>query len=355
MARRTLYEQAYQAQPDGLTADGRTRWAYCVYNHAVEQLNAQPALPGKSLAELRQEIQGAIALAPSLSTTGQGLLSEIDKRAKGQLEAVTPQGPGPLAALTALKHLGRNTEGWQVSETANFRIFHKQDDAFAEKVAQVAERTRSEMARKWFGSEAAAWQPRCELIVYPTGQEYSHATGVPSASPGHTRINADESDAARVIARWLHMRLDTPAMLETVLPHETTHAVIAGRFGPFPLPRWADEGIAVLSEPETKIQQHRHNLLRCHQEGLLFGLKELMLLKDYPEPRRVTAFYAQSVVLVEFLSNQRGPTVFTTFVRDGLRDGYEAALQRHYGMSFAQLQQAWNQQVLGGQKLAAGN
>ena len=79
-------------------------------------------------------------------------------------------------------------------------------------------------------------------------------------------------------------------------------------------------------------------------------------MPDYPhETRRVSAFYAQSVVLVEFLTNQRGPTVFTSFVRDGLRDGYEPALQKHYGMSFAQLQQAWNQQVIGGQKLASGN
>jgi hypothetical protein len=77
---------------------------------------------------------------------------------------------------------------------------------------------------------------------------------------------------------------------------------------------------------------------------------------DYPtEPRRITAFYAQSVALVEFLTSQRGPAVFISFVRDGLRDGYEVALQRHYSMTLAQLQQAWDQQVLGGQRFAAGN
>jgi len=111
----------------------------------------------------------------------------------------------------------------------------------------------------------------------------------------------------------------------------------------------------VLTEPAAKIAQHRQNLLRCHQQGLLFGLKELMVLQDYPEPRRVGAFYAQSVMLVDFLTNQKGPIVLTSFVRDGLRDGYEAALQRHYGMNFAQLQQLWNQQVLGGEKMAARN
>jgi hypothetical protein len=347
---RTYYEQAFQQDPTGLPGDSRARWAYCVYSDAVERLNNQAAVPTATLAELRQQVQSAVAMAPTQAATGQWLLGEIDKRSKGQIKAA------PQAVVANLKHLGRNTDGWLVSETGNFRIFHKQDEPFAEKVAQVAERTRSEMARKWFGNEPAAWSPRCELIVYPTGQEYSQATGVPSASPGHSRIHSDETNAARVLARWMHMRLDTPAMLETVLPHEATHVVIAGQFGSFPVPRWADEGIAVLTEPETKIQQHRQNLVRCHQEGLLFGLKELMIMPEYPkEPRRVTAFYAQSVVLVEYLTSLRGPTVFTSFVRDGLRDGYDTALQRHYAMSFAQLQQGWNQHISAGLRLAAGN
>jgi hypothetical protein len=346
---RSFYEQAHHADADSV-ADCRERWAYCVFDGVVEQLN-QPTLGGKSLADLRQQIQGAVALAPSQGKTGQWLLEQIDQRGK------SPAGAATTAFSVAnLKHLGQNPEGWQVAETANFRIFHKQDAAFAEKVAAVAERTRLEMARKWFGSEGPAWQPRCELIVYPSRDEYRHMTAAPFDSPGHAHINSDPGDASRVIARWMHMRLDAAGMLEAVLPHETTHVVLAGRFGPFPVPRWADEGIAVLTEPEAKVQQHRQNLVRCQQDGVFFGLKELMTMEKYPtEPMRVTAFYAQSVALVELLTRQRGPTVFTSFVRDGLREGYEAALQRHYGMTFAQLQQAWNQHVLGAQKLASGN
>jgi hypothetical protein len=298
---------------------------------------------------MRQQVEGAIAMAPGQGKIGQGLLVEIDKRSKGSVGGATPTAAG-------LRHLGQNPEGWLVSETANFRIFHKQDTAFAERVAEIAERTRSEMSRKWFGSEPPPWQPRCELIVYPSGQEYSQATGVPLNSPGHARVHSDESNRARVLARWMHMRTDTPAMLETVLPHEATHVVLAGQFGVFQVPRWADEGIAVLTEPPAKVQQHRQNLARCQQQGALLGLKELMTLEKYPqEPIRVSAFYAQSVVLVEMLTNLKGPVVFTNFVRDGLRDGYEPALQKHYGMRFAQLEQMWDQQLRGGQKVASGN
>ena len=346
---RSFYEQAHQLEADSLAkSKSREAWAYCIFNDVVERLN-QPAVPSQALPDLRKQVQTAIAMAPEQGNTGQWLLAQIDERQR--TASAAPANVAPIG----LKHLGRNPEGWQVSETANFRIFHKQNNDFAERVAQVAERTRSEMSRKWFGNESTAWQPKCELIIHPSGKDYAQMTGVSMSSPGHSRIESDKTNAARIVARRMDMRLDTPGMMDGVLPHETTHCVLAGQFGPFPVPRWADEGIAVLTEPAAKIEQHRQNLLRAHQDGLLFGLKELMTMPEYPEPRRIGAFYAQSVMLCEFLTNQKNPTVLTNFVRDGLREGYESALQKHYGMNFAQLQQAWNQQILGSQKVAAGN
>src|SRR2546423_9176713 len=96
-------------------------------------------------------------------------------------------------------------------------------------------------------------------------------------------------------------------MMEAVLPHETTHVVLAGMFGNHDVPRWADEGIAVLTEPSFKVELHRRNLEKNHQEGLLFGVLELMQLRDYPPARRIGAFYAQSVCLVEFMAVMSGP------------------------------------------------
>src|SRR5205085_5652584 len=122
-----------------------------VFSHVVEQLN-QPTVPSQALPDLRKQVQTALALAPEQGSTGQWLLAQIDERQRG-VSSVSPAN----SAAAALKHLGRNPEGWQVSETANFRIFHKQNNEFAERVAQIAERTRSDMSRKWFGSESAAW------------------------------------------------------------------------------------------------------------------------------------------------------------------------------------------------------
>lgn len=342
---RASFEQAYHADPQSI-AECRDRWAYCVLSHAVEQIN-QSGTSAATLDDLQRQVRGAVAMAPSLAGTGNWLLQQIEQRQKAAPAR-------PAAATFNVEHLGQNKEGWHVTETPNFRIFHKQDDDFGERVAKIAEQTRVEMARKWFGTDGEPWRPKCELIVHPTGQEYSQMTGVSGASPGHSRIETDPTNPARVIGRRMDMRLDGPGMMDAVLPHETTHIVLAGQFGPFPVPRWADEGIAVLTEPEEKLQNHRRNLLRFHQEGRLFGLRELLQLENYPEPSRVGAFYAQSTALCDFLTRQKGPTVLTQFVRDGLREGYDAALRRHYGWDFPQLEAHWQQQVLGDLNRVAG-
>jgi tetratricopeptide (TPR) repeat protein len=336
---RLCFEQAYEADRSSLESC-REPWAYCIIKGVTEKMEQPGVLPAK-LPELQKQVEGAIEMAPTkMMAVGQGLLQTLEQRAK-QDNAGKPQA---AASITKVKHWGENKEGWQVTETPHYRIFHRQNNEYAERVAEVAESTRTTMYRKWFGSEGVDWEPVCELILHPNAAAYTQMTGVPSNSPGHSRIESDPS--GRVTARRMDLRLDINGVVEAILPHEATHVVLAGMFDAFHVPRWADEGIAVLSEPDAKIDQHRRNLLKNHKDGHLFGLKELMELKDYPHPRRIGAFYAQSVVLVEFLTQQRGAKVFTDFIKDGLRNGYETSLQRHYSMTFTQLDQLWQEQVI---------
>ena len=146
----------------------------------------------------------------------------------------------------------------------------------------------------------------------------------------------------RPVVRQVYLHCDDGNLLSAILPHETTHVVLAGEFGEQLLPRWADEGMAVLTEPREQIDRHLRNLPKHSQERQLFYLRDLLQLDNYPEPRRVGAFYSQSVSLVEFLSRQKSPQVFPRFVRDGLEGGYEEALRRHYGyQDFNELEQRW--------------
>jgi len=58
-------------------------------------------------------------------------------------------------------------------------------------------------------------------------------------------------------------------------------------------------------------------------------------------------------VLQPAAKRSKGPQVFTDFVRDGLRGGYESAPRKHYGADFGQFGQQWQQQVLGTSRIAA--
>ena len=322
-----LYEQAQQADPDS-TKGCLDRWAYCKLHGVVQRLN-QPAGKSVPYPELEKEVRLAMSLAPRLETFGQEVLRKISEQRSGAAagEPVT------------VRHGARTPEGWYVAETANFRIFHHQNRETAERAAQVAERTRLEMARKWLGEVEPAWNPRCDIYLHATAQDYSRATGVPANSPGHSTFHIE---GGRVFARRIDLHCDDPNMLSAVLPHEATHVVLAGKFGDQPVPRWVDEGVAVLTEPREKVERHLRNLPQYRQDQQLFSVRQLMQLNDYPEPRYVSSFYAQSVSLVEFLATEKGPETFTRFVREGMRSGYEAALRRYYGFQdFNELEQRW--------------
>jgi hypothetical protein len=63
----------------------------------------------------------------------------------------------------------------------------------------------------------------------------------------------------------------------------------------------------------------------------------------------VSAFYAESVSLVSFLVEQRGPKAFTAFLREAPRRGYAKAITSHYSFKdTAELQERWIRHAMGG-------
>jgi tetratricopeptide (TPR) repeat protein len=319
---RMLYEQVHEADHTA-TDSCRERWAYCKLHYVCQELKQSPSgtLPW---SQLEQEVRSAIELAPKIDF-GQQLLVELERR----------RGNG---STSALRQSGRNADGWCVTESANFRVFHNQDAQYVAKVAETAERVRTAMLQKWFAGVDDPWTPKCDLYLHATTADYEKATGQHN-SPGHSFMRIENS---RLVVRRIDLHCDDATMLTAVLPHETTHVVLAGAFGGQLVPRWADEGVAVLTEPAEMIERHRRNLVRCRQDNHLLPLADLLKMEDYPQPQYISAFYAESVTLVEFLTAQHGPQEFTLFLHDGLRYGYEKSLQRHYGFrNVAELEQRW--------------
>jgi hypothetical protein len=334
-----LYDQAAR---DGETlADAsREHWGYCKLVTIAETLRR----PDKSTqpAELEREVRQAMSLTPKLDSFGKDLLRKLQDRQAVTL-VDTPVAAG--SATVEVRHTPAQQGTWAVAETTNFRILHVQSREFAEQIARSAEATRAAMIKKWFGDDPGPWKPRCDIFLYATAQDYSQATGAPANSPGHSTMR---TEGEHVMSRRIDLHCDDANMTVGVLPHETTHVVLAGHFGDHAVPRWADEGMAVLSEPRDRIERHLRNLPQHKADRHLFGTGQLMKLDAYPDPRYIGPFYAQSVSLVDFLTERAGPRVFAKFLKDGLAGGYEPALQRYYNIqSFAELEQQWLQHTFG--------
>lgn len=334
------YQKAAEYDRNQSTAT-RERWAYCKLFVVTEQINHPPA-EGLDWAALEQEVRVALTLAPRMEY-GHTVLRIINERS--QLPAKTS---------SAMPHRSQRPNDWLVMDSANFRV-HYNDAALADQVLQVAEHTRRAVALKWLGDgNLPVWTPKCDIYLYTNVDAYSRATGVGAESPGHSSIGAAPGDAARVLSRVIHLHVDDSNMLVAVLPHETTHVTLAGQFGAKAIPRWADEGLAILSEPADRVQRHLNAAPNILREARSFSAAQLLQLDDYPGPGMMAAFYGQSVAVVTYLVELRGPQAFAAFLRASQSEGYEAALKKHYGLNgFADLDSRWRQRAIKADQLAA--
>jgi hypothetical protein len=330
-----FYAKASEAMPESLK-DARERWAYCKLHQVNERLTAkEQKATAADLAEMEQQVRWAIGVMPKLEASGKLLLANIEKSRNGGAE----KSQQDAAPEIVVKHSRAPGAKWALADTPNFRIFHNLDQAQAEKIARIAETTRTSMQKKWFGQVSPDWEPRCDLYIHENAESYARETGQSQSTPGHATIS---SKGERIISRRLDMRLDAANMLDGVLPHETTHVVLAGRFGPNFIPRWADEGMAMLTQPREQLEVFLKNLPAHRSESELFTVQQLMEMKDFPQRHLHGMFYAQSLSVVDYLTSLRGPQEFVAFLNDGLRTGYEAALRKHYGIAgYQALQTQW--------------
>jgi hypothetical protein len=117
--------------------------------------------------------------------------------------------------------------------------------------------------------------------------------------------------------------------------------VLADLFTGQQIPRWADEGLAVLAEPWAEQQTRATELSDPLESGRVFHLSKLMAM-DYPDPKDWSLYYAQSVSLTRFLVEQAPPEQFIQFVQSLQRDGVESALRSTYRITgLAELQDRW--------------
>ena len=389
------------ASQKALPADRNEAWAYCRWIDVVRRINAKPKT-AKEWDAIEAEIRGTRELTPNnwygeylLSRVAEGRKSrrslfssrargeklvvrgsepddEVDvklpaqgkpkpkaqqpslkidnvnlppadspspasqPRGKGVDEEVLPANTAP--ALDAQSGPTSAINRWQVRETPNFRIFHHAPE-IAERAAQIAESVRSAQGSRW-GSVATggSWSPKCDLYLYPDARSFAKMTGQAETSPGFTLMGAN---GGKIISRRVNLRTDHPPLLSAILPHEVTHVVLADLFPNKPIPRWADEGMAVLAEPPAEVQSRSDELKGPLQNNRLFAINDLVGL-DYPDAKDWPTYYAQSVSLTRFLVERGEPRDFIRFLQAAERTGLEAALRNIYRIDdLAELQNQW--------------
>ncbi|MBL4884104.1 MAG: hypothetical protein JKY95_06165 [Planctomycetaceae bacterium] len=223
-----------------------------------------------------------------------------------------------------------------IYKTPNFTV-NAPTPEFAKQVGTTAEQFRKELAVMWTGAELKKWSAPCPIRV-KVGQ---------IGAGGSTTFSFHNGE----VFGWnMSIQGSKERILDSVLPHEITHTILACRFRQ-PLPRWADEGLCTLVEHESERRRQTLLLGDVMRTGKRIPLKALFSMKEYPSDMRdVMKLYAQGYSLVDYLVQQGGRETFMRFMHDALRHGsWDQALSAHYGVNTRdKLEQKWGKWVVAG-------
>jgi RNA polymerase sigma factor (sigma-70 family) len=215
----------------------------------------------------------------------------------------------------------------QVGRADDNFLVNAPSDRIARIIGNAAEEYRRSIALEWFGKELPRWTKKPTIAV----KIDSSGTG------GATNMGFEDGKVSSV-----HMNLEGPLdrILDATLPHEITHVLFAHHFG-CPLPRWADEGVAILSSDQIERTSNEKALEPVlNTPGRFITLDKLFAFKEFPSD--AAALYAEGYSLTRYLVESRNRQVFLQFVADGMRDGWEKAASRHYGYgSIAEMEEDW--------------
>ncbi len=206
-------------------------------------------------------------------------------------------------------------------------------------IVEAAEKHRTEQAKLWLGRALPAWKSPCTIRV-------SLCEGRPS---GGTSFDFRRSPHSAC------MFLNGPlaAILDGVLPHEVAHTVLAEHFRG-PIPRWADEGAAILSETGIAPKLHQKRARELLANGRAMRLTHLFGLRDYPAD--VGPLYAEGYSISRFLVEKKDRAPYLKFITAGMTDGWESAVSSSYGYeSIDAMETAWIASLRAATKTAPEN
>ena len=215
-----------------------------------------------------------------------------------------------------------------VYKTDNF-IIHANDANFARQVGDAAENYRAELSELWLGGKLRPWSRPCDVTV---------KLGAELASAGETVFSFSNGE----VYDWrMSVQGNSERILDSVLPHEITHTIIASYLRA-PAPRWLDEGMATAVEANSERTHYRKMLavFLHNKRGIAFD--DMVSMKEYPSD--LTPFYSQSFSVCEYLILIGGHRRLAEFAKAGVQSkDWDRELKTYYGYnSLGALQHEWN-------------
>ena len=213
------------------------------------------------------------------------------------------------------------------ARTENF-IVTASSPELAREAAQTAERYRRDLAIAWLGRELPAWSEPCPVTI----NEGAHL-----GAGGATSFMFDRG---RPHGWTMTIQGPRDRVLDSVLPHEVTHTILATHFGR-PLPRWADEGASTTVEHDSERAKQHQMLIQFLTTGRGIAFNRMFAMTEYPKD--IMPLYAQGYSLSRFLIEQGGRQRFVEYLGDGMSgNNWTAATSKHYGFgSLSELQVTW--------------
>jgi Peptidase MA superfamily len=132
--------------------------------------------------------------------------------------------------------------------------------------------------------------------------------------------------------------------LKQIFKHELAHVALYNAVDGHPVPRWFNEGFAVVASGETSFAR-LHTLWTATLSNNLLSLKKLD--RTFPaQPSEADVAYAEAADVVRYLMRERDHERFAAMiarVRHG--ETFERALEDAYDTSLASLEYEWRQDV----------
>lgn len=219
--------------------------------------------------------------------------------------------------------------------STNFTVYADSSEV-AQEVGEKAEFWRRELALEWLGKEMPNWFRPCPIKV---------KVGKLGAG-GMTTFSFDRGE----VFGWnMQVQGTLERVLDSVLPHEITHTILACHFRR-PLPRWADEGACTLIEHESEKNRQLKLLGEVLEQGDRIPLRQLFSMTEYPKDmHNVMKLYAEGYSVADYLVQQGGPRKFLSFMEQAHQEDWDVALNTHYNIQTVEaLEQYWAKWTIAG-------